>query len=138
MRGIAAQVYEVWSHCRLRTTDVDAVLMLPNIPVVKVDGITKRFTFSTERLEKKREAIKDLLAKMDGKFHTKGGGGASWLVLNIDKDRKKWGEPQDVERLFALAAGLNMAKFINERDEWAILPGGVPYVMFDVEGKLIT
>lgn len=104
--------------------------------MIKVIGISNGFGFHKDRLENHREEIKLILLKMSEKFHKSAGGGWSFLNLPFDKGGNHWGEHIHCESLFALASGLGMAKFVMPRESWDIFPSGIPYIVFDVEGKL--
>lgn len=102
--------------------------------VVFVSGIVHNFGLHKDRLESHREEVKSILEKMPSQFHKGTGDGWSFLNLCHDKGHNQWGEHIHAETLFALASGLGMGKFTLPREMWDILPGGMPYIVFDVNG----
>ena len=102
---------------------------------VMVKGIVRNFGFHPGRLESHREEVKAILNQMKPEFHANQGGGWSFLNLCEDKDGNLWAEHPTMEELIVLAMGLGMARYCLPREAWEVLPGGVPYIVFDTEGK---
>jgi hypothetical protein len=101
---------------------------------VQVDAITCHFGFHPGRLESHREEVKALLAELPDQFHAGKGGGWSFLNACMDRHGNQWGEHIHMEQLFALGIGLNLAKWQFPRKMWRALPGGMPYVVVNLEG----
>ena len=103
----------------------------PPDPHIEARGIVNNFAFHPERLESHRENIRAILNLMPKGFHKATGGGWSFLNLCNTEAGDQWGEHHNMEELIVLGIGLGMAKFVMPRDMWTILPGGMPYVVFD-------
>jgi hypothetical protein len=97
-----------------------------------VDGIVRKFGFSQEKINQHREEIRELLADMPDAFQKNSGGGMSFLNLCMDKHGDQWAEHPTMEALVALGIAAGMASYSLPRQMWSILPGGVPYVTFDM------
>ena len=91
---------------------------------VKVDGVVRQFGFHPQRLEEKRELVKDLLNQLPEEFKE----GWSFLCMCKNKKGEQWGEHIHCEQLTALAIGLGMAEYPMPREMWVMFPGGVPYI----------
>ena len=93
---------------------------------VKVEGITSMFGLHPQRLEEKRELVTALLAELPEEFKE----GYTFLNLCTTKDGEQWtGEHRVCEQLIVMAIGLNLMEYCMPREMWAVLPGGVPYIM---------
>lgn len=99
--------------------------------VIKVEAIVNSFAFDAAKIARNRVRIRGVLSVMHSNFHKHQGGGWSFLQLPMDADGIQWGEQVDAERLTALAIAAGMGKFTLPRDMWNVLPGGMPYVVFD-------
>lgn len=93
---------------------------------VKVEGITSMFGLHPQRLEEKRELVTALLAELPEEFKE----GYTLLNFCTTKDGEQWtGEHRVCEQLIVMAIGLNLMEYCMPREMWAVLPGGVPYIM---------
>ena len=92
---------------------------------VKVEGLTCTFRLHPQRLEEKRELVTALLSKLPANYKE------GWTFLNLctTKDGKQWADQRVCEQLMVMAIGLGMMKYCMPRTMWAILPGGVPYLI---------
>lgn len=102
------------------------------------EGITATFGFHPERLEKHKQAIRELLYELPPEFR-KGVGGGGWSFLNacVDKNGNQWGEHQNIEQLLVLGIATKQAGYCTPRDFCRILPGGMPYI-FVVDAPELT
>lgn len=98
-----------------------------------VEGITRTFGFSKEKIETHKEEIRQLLSDMPDEFQAGKGGGMSFLNLCMDKYGEQWAEHSTMEELIALGEAAGMASYPLPREMWSILPGGVPYVAFNTQ-----
>jgi hypothetical protein len=98
---------------------------------ILVNGIVRNFGFSPEKIASHKREIRELLNEMPLQFHKATGGGWSFLNLCMDKDGEQWGEQSDCESLIVLGIAAKLASYVMPRDMWSILPGGVPYIVFD-------
>ncbi len=93
---------------------------------VKVEGITSMFGLHPQKLEEKRELVTALLAELPEEFKE----GYTLLNFCTTKDGEQWtGEHRVCEQLIVMAIGLNLMEYCMPREMWAVLPGGVPYIM---------
>ena len=93
---------------------------------VKVEGIIHDFGFHPQRLEEQRELVTALLAELPAEFKE----GYTFLNLCTTKNGEQWtGEQTICEQLVAMAIGLELMSYWLPREFWAILPGGVPYIL---------
>lgn len=102
---------------------------------VVVEGITGRFALHPERLESHRKKIVEIIREMPDNFQKHIGGGWSFLNLCMDKNGNQWGEHAGVQILCVLSIALKLGEFILPREFWPSLPGGMPYIAFDVTGE---
>lgn len=103
-----------------------------NPDFVYVDGIVNNYLLDRAKLEEHREDIQSMIEQLPTEFLKDGGGGWSFLNLCMRADGVQWtGLHWVQEMLYAMAAGLGMAKFSLPREMWAALPGNVPYIVFD-------
>lgn len=101
---------------------------------VIVTGVMHTITMSRTKLEQYRSDIKSILDQMDPTFHKSGGGGWSFLNLCVAKNGKQWtGMHRTMDELVVLAIATEMGDFLMPRDMWNVLPGGMPYIVFDTE-----
>lgn len=104
---------------------------------IEIEGIVHTIALSKASVESHREEIRSFVEQLPNEFHKDGGGGWSFLNLCNRADGVQWtGLHLVCEQLYALAAVLGMAKIQLPRDLWPALPGGVPYIVFDPEGRL--
>lgn len=122
---------------RVTAIFMDALFLPEEVPdgkppadAVLVEGITGKFGFHKQRLEGHRAEVQALLNEiLHDNFHADKGGGWSFLNMAEARDGTLWGQHRNCQELLTLAIGLGMAKYALEREMWAHLPGGVPYVV---------
>lgn len=108
----------------------------PPADAVRVEGIVRGFALHPGRLEAQRAEVRSILdAVLIPGFYRQSGGGQSFLQLPLTKTGELWCEHDRAEALYALAAGLGLARFCIEKSFWPMLPGGVPYLVFDLEAS---
>lgn len=132
------KVEDTIKQCLFTAKETEAVNLKegelpPNAIVVK--GVLGHFGFHRERLESHRDQVREWLDQLSPQFHEKGGGGWSFLNACEDKNGAHWtGLHQSVDALVCLGIGLGMIKFcMEDREMWAILPGGMPYFVILAE-----
>ena len=78
---------------------------------IRVKGIVQNFGFHPERLKAYQEEIKNLIACLPDAFVS--GGGWTFLNLCTDKDGNLWGQHNNCEELYCLAAGLRHGRILH-------------------------
>ncbi len=111
---------------------------MPPADAVIVDAIIAKFGFHRQRLESHRQEVVAALQRMNPKFHTGTGDGYTFLNLCETADGEQWGEHQNCEQLVGLAFGLELGRFTMPRAFWGSLPGGMPYVTFDITKETVS
>lgn len=105
----------------------------PTEGAIVVPGITATFGFHPGRVAEARDAIRDVAsAIVTDDFRKGGGGGMSFLQLCMTRNGEHWGEHANCQELCCLSIAAGIAEWCAPRELWAILPGGMPYVAFDV------
>ncbi len=93
---------------------------------VEVEGISSDFKFHFQRLEEKRELVKELLRQLPIEFKK----GYTFLNFCVTKSGYCWTSEQRIgEQLLVMAIGLKLASYCLPKTMWSIFPGGVPYVI---------
>lgn len=130
-KGYASRVHSVLLDCLFLPEEI--VGGKPPADAVLVEGIVNNFGFHKGRLEGHRAEVQALLREiLHDNFHEDKGGGWSFLQMAAARDGSIWGEHRSCQDLLVLAIGLGMAKYAMEREMWPLLPGGVPYVIFNL------
>lgn len=134
--SLSEWVREMFSDSMFTQEEVAAVPtgQLPE-NTVAVEGIRGKLGFHRERLEKHRQEVIDILKQMPPQFFKGHGYGYTFLALCETKDGVQWGEHINVEQLCALAIGLNLGEWCLPREAWPLMPGGMPYIVFDLDPK---
>ena len=77
-------------------------------------------------MEERRELVIALLAELPAEFKE----GYTFLNICTNKNGELWtGDHRVCEQLIVMAIGLNLMSYCFPRERWAILPGGVPYLI---------
>lgn len=110
---------------------------------IRIEGITSIFILNKDKLEKHRNEIISMLDQLPPAFRaseiTNGGGGWSFIQMPFkgkDNDNlDQWGEQPNAQELMLLGMGIGvMAYLIKDREIWRIMPGGVPYIVYNPKG----
>lgn len=99
---------------------------------LKVEGLVNNFAFDVGKIDENKSAIEDLLQLMPENFRKDVGGGWSFLQLCVDNNGEQWGEHPDMEALVCLGIAADLAEYVLPRELWKALPGGVPYIAFNI------
>lgn len=127
--NIAKEIDSIVSYCLFKEEEVVGG---PPADAVIVDLIQSKMGFHKGRVTEKREEIRALLNEMSPDFHKNGGGGMTFLNLCNDKNGNQWTDfHATMECLIAIGMAVGMAEFCLPKEMWAMMPGGMPYVMFD-------
>jgi hypothetical protein len=130
---LAYEVEKVFIDCLFRPEEVEDGKPKEGEMVV-VEAIVATFGFHPARLESHREDVRRFLLLLPDNFFAGKGGGWTFLMLPFANDGEQWGEHRNAEQLLALAIGLKFATYplFADRETWKDLPGGVPYIAFDL------
>lgn len=102
--------------------------------VVVVEGVVHTVSFDKEKLESHREEVRAMLDELTPEFRKSVGGGWSFLNACLNKDGEQWtGLHLIMEQLFQLGEGLGLIVCQMPRNMWDILPGGMPYYVYEDE-----
>lgn len=94
------------------------------------EGCISKVGFHPDRLIEKESDITEMLNQLPDEFKTSGGGGMSFLNLCNDKEGNQWCDlHQTMDELVTMGIATKKASFVMPREFWAILPGGMPYVV---------
>lgn len=93
---------------------------------INVEGIMNNFGLHPQRLEEQRELVTAILAELPVEFKK----GYTFLNICSNKNGEPWtGDHTVCEQLIVMAIGLDLMSYCFPRKMWAILPGGVPYII---------
>lgn len=101
---------------------------------VLVEGITHKIGFHRERLESHKKEIKEFLSKLPESFFVDRGDGMSFLGLPYLPNGNLWGDHQSAQELMLMGIGSKLMKYCAPKEMWSSLPGGVPYVVINLNG----
>lgn len=128
----ASRIDNILTDCLFTPDELAAGGMTPEDAVI-VTGIVTTFGFHPGRLQSHREEVRALCAEIvPDAFYPDKGGGMTFLNLCVTRDGDQWAEHRNAEALYVLASGLGLAKSLMPRELWGMLPGGVPYIVFDL------
>lgn len=102
-------------------------------PII-VTGLTFKLAFDPAKIQSHLLEIHSMLMQLPDDFMASGGGGMTFLAMNVRNDGVQWGQHRDMEKLVLLGLAINMITFPLPREYWPSLPGNVPYILIkDVE-----
>jgi len=134
----AANVDEIFRKCL--HTDEEAKLLMKDTKKGEAPagmevtrGIMTMVAFHQGRIADSKPAIIEMVKQLPDEFHKGKGGGMSFLSMCVDKDGTQWGEHPTMDQLVILALAAGVGQYCMPREMWSILPGGMPYVVFDLE-----
>lgn len=136
MEEIAAAVNRIFLDSLYKPSEIND--NQPPSDCVIVEGVIGKFGFHPGRLESHREEVISILREMDSNFFASSGGGYTFLNLCQDKNGNQWGEHQNCNELVGLVIGLKLGKYCLPREMWSALPGGVPYIVFNIPESVHT
>jgi|PlaIllAssembly_1097288.scaffolds.fasta_scaffold00061_23 hypothetical protein len=126
------KVHEVFM--KVLFNDAELVDGKPPADFIRVDGITQNFGLHPERVAAVHDDVTAFLRELDDRFMESNGGGWSFLQLCNDKDGELWtGDHAIMQELCVLAIATKQGRWCMPRELWPMLPGGVPYVVFNTE-----
>ena len=124
MELTARNVKEVFMDCLFK----DGENTENHIPVI---GIMVNVGFNPEKTKEHYDDIIDMLFQLPETFQKSKGGGWSFLQGCTTETGELWtGEHRTVEQLFMLGIAIEWCAWVPAvKETWAMLPGGMPYVM---------
>jgi len=129
-----ANVDRVFHEC-LQGVELNADGSLPDTALI-VAGVAHSVIFCRTNLAKNERMIGAMLDQLPIQFKVRDqGGDDGWSFLSacLDRDDNQWTtERLTVEKLIMLGIGTGQAKWFLPRELWALLPGGMPYVVVKV------
>lgn len=102
---------------------------------ILVYGLVRNFGFDLSKVKEHRMEIRELLMDLPPQFYRGTGDGWSFLNFCFDKNWNQWGEHPTGEALIAMGIAAGFVE-LSPRELWDILPGGVPYVTIDLNGRI--
>lgn len=119
----AKNVEKVFLDCFLKEGYTDETKVIP------VNSVTGNFGFDPDKIEKYSEDIHDMISQLHPNFDEKNQG---YTFMNLPfkgENNEQWGEQRNGDQLMALGLASGWMKLtLEDKDIWAALPGGVPYV----------
>jgi hypothetical protein len=103
---------------------------------VPVQGITINVGLHPGRLEEIKPQVAELLGQLSQDFHKDHGGGTSFMNMPALANGELWGEQHNAQELMVLGLATGYLSYCLPREMWMMLPGGVPYLMFDPNPKV--
>lgn len=120
----AENVQKVFFDCMFTEEEIEANTGEMPKNATTVEGIVSNFGFNTSRVWDNVDFIKDFIAQLDPKFKD----GWSFMNMVVTKDGVQWGEQKNAEQLLVLGLAIKKIKYMVPRDQWNVLPGGMPYI----------
>jgi hypothetical protein len=120
--------------------DVEHYMALPESerPFIAIEGIVNSYVFSPGALDTHRDEVREMLDQLPDNFRVTGGGGWSFLNMCQTSDGELWGEHRNVEQLAVLAIALKLGKWALPKSMWPMLPGQMPYFIYDDREAEVT
>lgn len=90
-------------------------------------AVRLKIGFHPERLESHKQEIIEMLNQLPEEFKASGGGGMSFMNACVDAEGDQWAEHSNIDELLCLGLAIQKVEFTLPREDWRILPGGMPY-----------
>jgi len=91
------------------------------------EGVMRKVGFHPGRLQSHKAEIEEMADQLPDEFKKTGGGGSSFLNACVTATGEQWGEHENVDELLCLGIAAEKIEYLMPRDQWHILPGGMPY-----------
>lgn len=105
----------------------------PIVKPIKVEGIVANFGFHPNRVKDIEARVIEMLEQLPDDFKKSGGGGMSFLNMCKDKNGRQWtGLHKTMELLVCLGIAIGKVSYTLPREDWKLLPGGMPYIVIDL------
>lgn len=123
-------VHKIFKQCSLNDKEIGKKGE-PLVPFSAGEGVNCVVVFNSERLEKNRKAISQMIDELPRIDE-----GVSLIALNEDKNGKIWtGNIRAVEALVELGMATGELQFLLPREEWSALSDGLPFVIRNKEAS---
>lgn len=135
----ADRVEEVYAACLYTDAETagwdGTAETLPEGAIV-TDGVINQTGFHPGRIEEHRTEIAAMLAELPRGFRKDAGGGWSFLNGCMREDGEQWtGMHRTQDMLFQLGMAIGVVSYVLPRNLWPSLPGGMPYLVLDLESE---
>ena len=134
MKLTAENVSKLYIKCMYKE-EIKSEQDIPHGSII-VEGIKNTGVFDPKNVEANKEDIKDLLTQIHEDFASKESGGTSFLNLPVSENGGTWGEHMNAEQLMLIGIASGYMRYLVPPDGWAILPGGMPYLVVSFEDKV--
>lgn len=99
-----------------------------------ISGVRIKAGFNRDKVTANRDNILSMLSCLPKEFHAFKGGGWTFLNLCVDADGRQWTDfHQMCDMLVCLGIAIGAVKFLLAREFWQCFPGGMPYVVVDIQ-----
>jgi len=134
----ANRVSEIFMDClwneqeRSMYSEEELVRMSTQIPALVMGTVC----FNPDRLVKHSEEITSMLSELSPNFFKNNGGAGHFNQMPFTAKQEQWGEHINAEELMCLGMGIGKVKYaIEDRLAWSAMPGGVPFIVVDLEAN---
>ena len=104
--------------------------------MIVVQGIANDWGLHKGRLETHKSEIVSYLEQLPQMFMKDSGGGWSFSNACNTNEGEQWtGLQRIMEALFVLGIAIGKVSYAVPREKWNMFPGGVPYLVVDLEGE---
>lgn len=131
INNISIKVETLFKGCLFTQKEIKDI-KAREVPInaIIVEAVMLKVGFHQDRLESAKPAIREILLEMPDEFRD----GWSFLNLCHDKNGNQWtGLHNIMDMLVALGLASNIMKFPMPRKDWTHFPGGMPYIVIDVD-----
>jgi hypothetical protein len=110
---------------------------LPEGTIV-TEGILNQTGFHAGRIAENREVILDMLRELPVAFRKDVGGGWSFLNACMREDGEQWTSfHRTQDWLMQLGMAIGAVSYALPRSMWGALPGGMPYLVVDLDAARV-
>lgn len=122
----ARKIHEIFMYCLFDEGEDQTGAVL-------VQGLSSGFGFHPERLAEVKEDLRKIASDVvSDEFLESKGGGMTFLRLPVGRDGKVWCEQKTSQELMCLCIASGFANYCLPRELWDMMPGGVPYLVFNL------
>ena len=130
---MGAKVEALFMDCLFKDSELIGGRPANGLEPVLAEGITQSVGFHPIRIAEAKPKVVEMIKRMDDNFLKSKGGGWTFLNLCNDRDGNQWANlHRTMEQFVQLAIGCGLGGYALPRDMWSIMPGGMPYVWFEL------